>query len=195
MPQLQVMFRLAADMSLNPLPTRQTLTFWPSFAFSCIVTPLCYFMLPEPKWIYVSHVNLQYQINKTSKILLIANCRGDMKRPSSIIIHRPFQFISIQKQQAQKSITSRTHAQSTQFILKCCAVVTRNSKVWLSHNTSRMKSQRTCVGMLSWESSPSASWGWADGGSCVNIPLHPGNESDFKPLSHEKWADSVGESV
>lgn len=121
------MFRLAEDMPLNPLPTLLTLTFWPtlcvilyshSFVFICVATP---------KRIYVSHVNLQYQVNKTSKILLLANCRGNMKRPSSIITHRPLPFKSIQKQQAQKSIASCTHAQSTQFILKCCTAVTRNA--------------------------------------------------------------------
>lgn len=42
-----------------------------------------------------------------------------------------------------------------------------------SHSMSRMKSHRTRVGMLSWESSPSASWRQADGGICVNILLCP----------------------
>lgn len=119
-PQLQVMFRLAADMSLNPLPTLLTLTFWPNFVLSCV-----FVCVATPKRLYVSHVNLQ--VNKMSKILLLAKCRGNMKRPSSIMIHRPLPFEAIQKQQAQKSITSPTHTQSTQFILNCCAAVTRNA--------------------------------------------------------------------
>lgn len=63
------------------------------------------------------------------------------------------------------------------------------SNLWLSHSMSRMKRQRTCFGILSWESFPSVSCGWADGGSCVNILLYSSSKSDFRLLSHERWYD------
>lgn len=66
------------------------------------------------------------------------------------------------------------------------------SSLWLSHNMSRMKRQRTCFGILSWESFPSVSCRRADGGSCVNILLYSSSKSDFRLLSHERWYDFLG---
>ena len=129
-----------------------------------------------------------------SKIWLFANCSRDLKRPSFIITHR-LSHLNPFKSSRHRNPSQAVHMLN-QHSLSWNAVqwwhATHISKLWLSHNMSRMKSQRPCVAVLSWESPPSASWGRADGGSCVNIPLRPGSESDSEPLSHEEWSDSGG---
>ncbi len=114
-------------MSLNPLPTLLTLTLWPSFPLSCIVAPLCSFLLQgQNEFMFHTSTSSTKSIKRV-KYYSLPTAEGIWKgqgpRSYAGLCHlNPFK-----KQQAEKSMTSRTHAQSTQLILKCCTTVTHNA--------------------------------------------------------------------
>lgn len=149
-------------MSLNPLPALLTLTFWPYYP---IVTPLCSFVKQRQSELKFYTCTFNTKSIKQALHYYWLTAEGIRIGQVSQSCIGLFKFI--QRKPSQVVNMLNQHSLPWNAVQWWHAM----HMLWLSHNMSKMKIWRTCASMFNWESAPSVRPGWADGGSCVNIPL------------------------